>query len=116
MASTEPILDVIVHPYNREKFSTCGKNRIQAWRLSDRTLFVDENVELKATDSIQSTYITALSYIYYLPGDQIVTDLIIGNSRGDIGLVTCNKFIMLKEEAHRGMINNIKITDAIHDV
>ena len=57
-----------------------------------------------------------MSYIYYLPGDKIVTDLIIGNSKGDIGLVTCGKFIILKKGAHKGMINNILITDVIHDV
>lgn len=39
-ASSEPILDVIVDPYNRELFSTCGANRIQTWRLKDRSLFV----------------------------------------------------------------------------
>jgi hypothetical protein len=31
---------VIVDPYNRELFSTCGANRIQTWRLKDRSLFV----------------------------------------------------------------------------
>jgi hypothetical protein len=49
-------------------------------------------------------------------GDTIVTDLIVGNSLGDIGLVTCGKFIILKKQAHKGMINNIKITDAVYDV
>jgi WD40 repeat protein len=39
-ASPEPILDVIVNPYNRETFATCGKNRIQIWRLKSRNLFV----------------------------------------------------------------------------
>ena len=63
-----------------------------------------------------ASFITSLSYIYYLPGDKIVTDLIVGNSRGDIGLVTCGKFILLKKNAHKGMVNNIKITDAIQDV
>lgn len=73
-------------------------------------------MEISKEDNNGSSYITCISYIYYLPGDKIVTDLIIGNSRGDIGLVTCGKFILLKKEAHKGMINNIKITDAIHDV
>lgn len=39
-ASSEPILDIIVNPYNREVFSTCGKNRIQIWRLKNRNMFV----------------------------------------------------------------------------
>lgn len=46
----------------------------------------------------------------------IVTDLIVGNSKGDLGIVTCGKFIPLEKGAHKGMINNIKITDVIHDV
>lgn len=57
-----------------------------------------------------------MSYIYYLPGDKVITDLIIGNNRGEIGLVTCGKYITLKKSAHTGMINNVKITDAVYDV
>jgi hypothetical protein len=63
-----------------------------------------------------SVFVTAMSYIYYLPGDKVITDLIIGNNKGDIGLVTCGKYIALKKAAHAGMINNIKITDAVYDV
>ena len=107
---------MIPDPYNKDLFSTAGRNRIQTWRLRDRTLFVEQNVEISASENNGSSYITALCYIYYLPGDQIVTDLIIGNSKGDIGLVTCSKFIILKKGAHKGMINNIIITDVIHDV
>lgn len=73
-------------------------------------------MEIPVTENSASTYITALSYIYYLPGDMIVTDLIVGNSKGDLGIVTCGKFIPLEKGAHKGMINNIKITDVIHDV
>lgn len=78
--------------------------------------YSDENVEISQKENNGSTFITAMSYIYYLPGDKVITDLIIGNSKGDIGLVTCGKFIVLKKGAHAGMINNIKITDAVHDV
>lgn len=73
-------------------------------------------MEITARENNGSAYITAMSYIYYLPGDKVITDLIIGNSNGDIGLVTCGKFIVLKSAAHKGMINNIKITDAVYDV
>lgn len=114
-ASTEPILDLIVDPYHRDLFSTCGKNRIQTWRLNNQTLTVDQNVEISSFNG-QPVYITAMSYIYYLPGDKIVTDLIIGNNRGDVGLVTCGRYIILKKQAHKGMINTIKITDVIGEV
>jgi hypothetical protein len=74
----------------------------------------EENVEVTGKDS--SVFVTAMSYIYYLPGDKVITDLIIGNNKGDIGLVTCGKYIALKKAAHAGMINNVKITDAVYDV
>jgi hypothetical protein len=73
-------------------------------------------VEVSQADNNGASYITAVACVYYLPGDQIVTDLIVGNSRGDIGLVTCGKFILLKKKAHNGMINIIKVTDALHEV
>lgn len=73
-------------------------------------------MEVSLADNNGASYITAVSCVYYLPGDQIVTDLIVGNSRGDIGLVTCGKFILLKKKAHNGMINIIKVTDALHEV
>ena len=76
----------------------------------------EENVEITEKEANGSAYITAMNYIYYLPGDKVITDLIIGNEKGDIGLVTCGKYILLKKAAHAGMINNIKITDAVYSV
>lgn len=73
-------------------------------------------MDISQKENNGSAYVTAMNYIYYLPGDKVITDLIIGNSKGDIGLVTCGKFIVLKKSAHAGMINNIKITDAVDDV
>ena len=73
-------------------------------------------MEVTAEENNGAQYITCICYIYYLLGDTIVTDLIVGNSLGDIGLVTCGKFIVLKKQAHKGMVNNIKITDAVYDV
>ena len=73
-------------------------------------------MDIGSKDNNGASYITVMNYIYYLPGDKVITDLIIGNDKGDIGLVTCGKFIVLKKGAHIGMINNIKITDAVYDV
>ena len=45
----------------------------------------------------------------------MITDLVLGNSYGDIGLVTCEKYITMKKEAHKGMINCLKITDFLSE-
>lgn len=45
--------------------------------------------------------------------DKIESDLVVGNSLGDLGLVTRGKYINLKPQAHSKMINCIRVTDCL---
>jgi len=60
-------------------------------------------------------FITCLSYISYLLGDQIESDIIVGNNFGELALVACGKYIVVKERAHEKMINCLKITEILRD-
>jgi hypothetical protein len=60
-------------------------------------------------------FITCLSYISYLLGDQIESDIIVGNNFGELALVACGKYIVVKERAHDKMINCLKITEILRD-
>ena len=113
--STSPILDIAVNPYDRGQFATCGFRQVQTWQVNGRSLELRENIEIPPSINNGSNYLVCLTYIYYLLGDEVITDLVIGNSYGDIGLVTCEKYIIMKKEAHRGMINCLRITDTLSD-
>ena len=60
-------------------------------------------------------FITCISYISYLLGDQIESDIIVGNNYGELALVACGKYIVVKERAHDKMINCLKITEILKD-
>lgn len=113
--ASEPILDIAVNPYDRNKFATCGFRKVQIWELKGRSLSLEENIIIPQNINNGASYLICLSYIYYLLGDIVMTDLVVGNSFGDIGLVTCSKYIIMKKAAHRGMINCLRITDILTD-
>ena len=113
MTSNEPITDIAVNPYDRNKFSTCGLKKVQVWTVKGRSLELTENIPIPETANNGSRYIVTLCYIYYLLGDSVMTDLVTGSSFGDIGLVTCSKYIIMKKRAHKGMINCIRISDIL---
>lgn len=56
-----------------------------------------------------------MSYISYLLGDKIESDIIVGNNFGDLALVACGKYIVVKERAHSKMINCLKISEILGD-
>lgn len=45
----------------------------------------------------------------------IQSDLIVGNGNGDLSIVAHGKYIRVKEKAHKGMINVVKITELLED-
>ena len=104
----------MVDPYNKYRFATCGLNYVRVWEIDGKSLLIKDSVKVRDTFG-DGVYVTAIGYIYYLLGDIIETDLIVGDNRGDIGLVTCGNYIMLKKQGHMGMINCLKITDALYD-
>ena len=53
--------------------------------------------------------ITCVDYLYYWLNGKIETDIIAANNYGDLILITCNKYMPVKERAHSKMINCIKI-------
>lgn len=113
--SSAPLLHLAVNPYDRSEFSVCGLKKVQTWQVKGRSLILKENIEIPKTINNGANYLVCMSYIYYLLGDEVITDLVLGNSFGDIGLVTCKKYIIMKKGAHSGMINCLKITDTLSD-
>lgn len=59
--------------------------------------------------------ISCIAFISYSFGDQIESDIIAGNNNGDLVLVTCGKYIIIKEKAHTKMINCLKIFEVFSD-
>lgn len=50
--------------------------------------------------------VTYTSSVY---GDSIESDLIVGNSTGDLGIFICGKYIGTKEHAHNAAISCLRI-------
>lgn len=111
--SNRAIMGIAVNPYDRNKFSTCGDQRVQIWEVRGRSIELEENIQVPKKINCGAGYLVTICYIYYLLGDTVMTDLVVGNSFGDIGLVTCSKYIVMKKNAHRGMINCLKISDVL---
>lgn len=113
--SSNPIMNLAVNPYDRSEFATCGLKKVQIWQVKGRTIELKENIDIPKDVNNGANYLVCICYIYYLLGDEVICDLVLGNSYGDIGLVTCEKYITMRKEAHKGMINCLKITDSLSD-
>lgn len=60
--------------------------------------------------------ISSLIYFYYILGDDVDNDYIIGTDAGSLGLVTFGKHKVIHEKAHNGAINILKVTDAMEKI
>ena len=41
-----------------------------------------------------------MSYVKYVIGKHLENDIITGNNIGDLGIISCGKYIVAKEKAH----------------
>jgi WD40 repeat protein len=114
-SSSNTLIDLVINPFNKNEFATCGYHKVQIWNIVGKSLLVKENVLVTEGDKNQLPYITCINYIYYFVGSKIVSDLIVGTNFGDIGLITGGNYFMLRKTAHRRMINCIKVTDVIRN-
>jgi len=44
------------------------------------------------------------------------SDIVLANDQGEIGVVTFGKYLTLQKNAHRGVINCLRVTDMISKV
>lgn len=63
-----------------------------------------------ATESDYGTNccITCAIYISYNLNEGVDCDILAGNNYGDLILITCNKYMVVRNRAHQKMINCIK--------
>ncbi|CAD8183513.1 unnamed protein product [Paramecium pentaurelia] len=114
-SGTFPICCVMFNPYNRYEFATCGYQNITIWSLQGRNLIRSQVILSDEVKYSNGCFITCLSYISYLLSDKIESDIIVGNNFGDLALVSCGKYIVVKERAHQKMINCLKISEILGD-
>lgn len=101
----EVFRDIIFDPYNRFKLCVSGVNLIRIYSLQNCMLVLKEECRLKDTE------ILCLVYNSSMFGKDIESDIITGNSRGDIGLYICDKYIVSKEKTHAAAINCLRIAE-----
>lgn len=115
-SSQSPLIDVVVNPYDKHEFATCGYSKIQIWRIVGKSLLVKENIDVNQGDKNQLPYITAISYSFYSMQNKIHNDLLIGTNFGDLGLVTQGNYVTVRKTAHKKMINCLLLSDAVRNV
>ena len=96
------------------KFITMGYRNITVWKIKGTILEIKKQIiteEIKNNDKENETKIfLCCDLMDYSLGNSIETDIIIGSNLGDISGICCNKYIILKSNAHDGAINCLKIT------
>ena len=107
------INDIIPHNYFNNEFTLMGSNFLQCFSIEGKFL----NCKIKHDNfSDCDSEISAVIYFYYLLGDEVDHDYIIGRADGSLGLVTFGKYKTIHPKAHQGKINIINITDIMNDV
>lgn len=115
--SPSRIIDVVVNPYDKYEFATCGLHIVQVWKVQGKSILLKQNVNINLGDKNNLVYVTCLRYVYYYLKDEIKQDIVLGTSQGDLGIISNGNYIKspTKEPAHQAMVNCIKVTD-IFDV
>ena len=114
--SPGPITDLVVNPYDKYEFATCGNHIVQVWGVQGKTIVLKENVHVTIGVKNELPYITCVKYIYYMLQGEVQTDIVVGTNQGDLGLVCKGKYLVARETAHKKMINCIRITDVFRKV
>jgi WD40 repeat protein len=113
--SPHPIVDVVVNPYDKYEFATCGNHLVQIWTVSGNSIILKENVYVTIGDKNELPYITCIRYLYYLLQDEIQCDVVVGTNLGSLGLVSRGKYILTQNVAHKKMVTCVKVTDAFRN-
>lgn len=61
-SSTNTLLDVVINPFNKNEFATCGYHKVQIWSIVGKSLLVKENTIITEGDKNQLPYITCINY------------------------------------------------------
>ena len=109
-----PIFCLKTFNTNDNKFITMGYRNITVWKIEGTLLKIKKQIqteEIKSTEKEKEAKIfLCCDLMDYTLGNSIETDIIIGSNFGDISGICCNKYILLKSDAHEGAINCLKIT------
>ena len=96
------------------KFITMGYRNITIWKINGNLLKIKKQVQTEEINNPEKEHETKIflccDLMDYSLGNSIETDIIIGSNLGDISGICCNKYIVLKSNAHEGPINCLKIT------
>lgn len=110
-SSPNPLLDVVVNPYNKHEFAVCGFHSVQIWSIEGKSLAVKDSIEVNEGDKNTLPYITAIDYCFYRLGNSVESDLILGTNFGDLGLISRGEYTRVHKTAHKKMINCVKVSD-----
>ena len=109
----ETVNELIPHNYHNTQFTIVENQALKCFNIEGRNL----NCKVRYDNfEMGDSSISALIYFYYILGDEVDNDYIIGKTDGSLGLITFGKYKVIHEEAHKGSINILKITDVMEKV
>ena len=113
LLTLSPVFGIIPNLYKKNEFTVYGFNYLQLFHIEGRFLKIKETFHNSEGLNLE---ITAISYFYYLLGNEADHDFILGTASGAIGLLTFGKYKEIHKNAHAGQINCLKITDMLNKV
>lgn len=102
-----------VHENHDRGFNVQFKENFSEKPTSDNHSEIHYNHYKEASKSV---VVTVIQYFYYLLGNEVDTDYIVGTADGSLGIVANGSYEEIKSKAHAGPINAIKITDVMRKV
>lgn len=110
---SDQINDIVPHNYHNAQFTIVENQALRCFSIEGR--FLNCKVRYDNFDMNNSS-ISALIYFYYILGDDVDNDYIVGKTDGSLGLVTFGKYKIIHSGAHEGAVTILRITDVMEHV
>ena len=116
---TFPIFCLKTFNTNDNTFITMGYRNITIWKIEGTLLKIKKQIQTEENnrnnnndekEEKNTKIFLCCDLMDYSLGNSIETDIIFGSNLGDISGICCNRYIILKTNAHEGAINCMKIT------
>jgi WD40 repeat protein len=139
--SQSPVLDLQFNNYLSKEFTVAGMNLIEKYLIDGCRVHKVGQVRVREREEEEEPgeesgdrqgscasrplppnaprqphlCITVCQYFYYLLGEKLDADYVVGTASGDLGIVAFGS-LKLVHKGHDGQINAIRVTDVMHSV
>ena len=114
-----PVFALKFYPFENSRFITAGYEHMAIWKMSGNHLTCQtfqkyECPRIVKGERLRST-LMSVDFLNYKLGHSIQSDVLFGTSQGEITTYCSGKHFVLNENAHKGSINCLKVSDKVND-